>query len=121
MSQLPSIKLTLESTPQISSSVPVIKDATSSSFNLLIEPTKLQIEMVNVIPDLLLLAMQVGWQPLVPGPIDERLRHPAEGCILLQLGIPEGAQPVKQTAGVTWIDVEPAKARLRTTQHQTPR
>ena len=27
--------------------------------------------------------------------------------------IPESTQPIKQTAGFTWIDVEPAKTRVR--------
>ena len=78
-SQFASIKLTLESIPQISGSVTVIKDATSSSFNLLIEPTELQVEIVNVIPDLLLVAMQVGGQSGLTCPVDERLRHTGEG------------------------------------------
>ena len=57
-------------------------------------------------------------QPGLPSPIDEGLRHDGEGWILFQLDISERAQPIKQTAGVTWIDVEPTKARVRTTQHQ---
>ena len=58
-------KFTLQAITEISGSVTVIKNATSNLLQLLIEPTKLQIEIANVIPDLLLVAMQVGWQQVV--------------------------------------------------------
>ena len=51
--------------------------------------------------------VNVSSAPLVAG------RVTAESFLV---SIPESKQTIKQTAGVTWIYIEPAKARVRTTQ-----
>ncbi len=62
--------------------------------------------------------MQVGGQPGLPCPVDERLGHTGQGCVGFECCITITQQTIHDLAIVVRADVQPTEARARPSKQQ---